>query len=140
MSKQASQSVILFDGDCGLCNGVVNFVLRHDERGCFRFAPLQSPAGQSFLRRYGLPPEGVNSMVLLENGRFFTRSTAALRLARRLGGVWSLLYCLIIVPLPVRDFVYGLVAKYRYRVFGRSASCTMPTPEHRKRFIEESQP
>ncbi len=140
MSKQASQSVVLFDGDCGLCNGVVNFVLRHDERGRFRFAPLQSPAGQSFLRRYGLPPEGVNSMVLLENGRFFTRSTAALRLARRLGGVWSLLYCLIIVPLPVRDFVYGLVAKYRYRVFGRSASCTMPTPEHRKRFIEESQP
>jgi predicted DCC family thiol-disulfide oxidoreductase YuxK len=135
MSKQP-QSIVLFDGDCGLCNGVVNFVLRHDERGRFRFAPLQSPAGQQLLQSHGLPPEGVNSFLLLENGRLFSRSTAALRLAWRLGGVWSLLYYLVLVPRPLRDAVYALIARYRYRVFGRSNACTMPTPELKRRFVE----
>lgn len=139
MPKQPPQSILLFDGECGLCNGVVNFVLHHDRQKRFRFAPLQSPAGQGLLRRYGLPPEGVNSMVLLENGALFTRSTAALRLARRLGGLLSLLYCLMIVPRPLRDVVYRLIAKFRYQVFGRSNACMMPSPEQRARFIEESQ-
>ena len=136
MPKQEPQSIVLFDGDCGLCNGVVNFVLRHDERGRFRFAPLQSPAGQSLLRRHGLPPEGVNSFILLENGMVFSRSTAALRLARRLGGVWSVFYYLVLVPRPLRDAVYALIARYRYRVFGRSDACTIPTPELKRRFVE----
>jgi predicted DCC family thiol-disulfide oxidoreductase YuxK len=139
MQKQLSQSIVLFDGDCGLCNGVVKFVLRHDGRGRFRFAPLQSPAGQSLLQRHGLPPEGVNSFLLLESGRMFSRSTAALRLARRLGGVWSMFYYLVLVPRPLRDAVYALIAKYRYRLFGRSDACTMPTPEQKRRFLEEPQ-
>ncbi|HEX8235046.1 MAG TPA: thiol-disulfide oxidoreductase DCC family protein [Abditibacteriaceae bacterium] len=139
MTKQPLQSVILFDGDCGLCNGVVNFVLRHDERGRFRFAPLQSPAGQRLLQSHGLPPEGVNSFLLLEHGKLFSRSTAALRLARRLGGVWALFYCLMLVPRPLRDAVYGLIARYRYRVFGHSDACMIPTSEQKRRFVEEPQ-
>jgi predicted DCC family thiol-disulfide oxidoreductase YuxK len=139
MPKPTAQSIVLFDGDCGLCNGVVNFVLRHDERGRFRFAPLQSPAGQRLLQSHGLPPEGVNSFLLLENGKLFSRSTASLRLARRLGGVWSLFYYLTLIPRPLRDAVYALIARYRYRVFGHSDACTMPTPELKRRLVEGTQ-
>jgi predicted DCC family thiol-disulfide oxidoreductase YuxK len=138
MSKRTPQSIILYDGDCGLCNGVVNFVLRHDERARFRFAPLQSPAGQRLLQSHGLPPEGVNSFLLVEHGHLWSRSTAALRIARRMSGPWPTLFLLMAVPRPLRDAVYNFIAVNRYKWFGKRDACDLPTPQLRQRFVEGS--
>lgn len=138
MNAKPEYSIILFDGVCNLCNGVVQFILRHDKAGRFKFAALQSDTGQRILRQHGLPPEGVNSFLLLENGRLFSRSTAALRLARRLGGFYSLAYLLMLVPQPLRDFVYKMVATNRYRFFGQRESCAIPTPDRKERFLDNS--
>ena len=138
MRANTEYSIILFDGVCNLCNGTVQFILRHDKATRFKFAALQSEFGQKILRENGLPTEDLNSFVLLENGRVFTRSTAALRVARRLGRVYSLAYFLMIVPQPLRDLVYKAVANNRYRLFGRRESCAMPTPDTKERFLEET--
>lgn len=129
-------AVVLFDGVCNLCSASVRFVLRRDPAGRFRFASLQSEAGRELLRRHGLDPDDLHSVVLVEDGRAYTRSDAALRIARGLGGGWPLLGALRAVPRPVRDRVYGLVAANRYRWFGKQDSCMLPTPELRERFLE----
>jgi predicted DCC family thiol-disulfide oxidoreductase YuxK len=129
-------NLLLFDGVCNLCNGVVQSVIRHDRAGRFRFAALQSEAGQAVLQQLGLPTEQFDSFVYVTEGRLFTESTAALRVARDLGGVWQLLYALIIVPRPIRDAVYRWVARNRYWFFGKQESCMMPTPELRARFLD----
>jgi predicted DCC family thiol-disulfide oxidoreductase YuxK len=127
--------LLLFDGVCNLCNGVVQFVIRHDRAGRFRFAALQSEPGQAMLRQFGLSTQQFDSFVYVKDGQFFTESTAALRVARDLGGAWRLLYGFIIVPRPLRDAVYRWVARNRYRFFGRQESCMIPTPELRARFL-----
>lgn len=127
--------IILFDGVCNFCDASVNFVIRHDPSAFFRFAPLQSPAGQEILKKLGLSTTDLDTMVLVEDERFFTRSTAALRIARRLSGLWPLLFAFMIVPRILRDGVYGLIAKYRYRWWGKKDSCLVPTAELRERFL-----
>ncbi|HEX2190955.1 MAG TPA: thiol-disulfide oxidoreductase DCC family protein [Longimicrobiaceae bacterium] len=129
-------SVVLFDGVCNLCNASVQFILRRDPAGRFRFASLQSDAGRELLLRHGLDPDDLFSVVLVEGGRAYTRSDAALRVARGLGGGWRLLAALHVVPRPVRDGVYGLVAARRYRWFGKRDACMLPTPDLRERFLE----
>lgn len=126
---------MLFDGVCNLCNASVQFVIRHDREGRFRFTALQSAAGQEVLRQHGLSGETFDSFIYLRHGVLYQRSMAALYLLRDLGGVWTLLYAFIIVPRPLRDAVYDLVAKYRYRWFGRRESCMVPTAELRGRFL-----
>lgn len=130
--------VLLYDGVCNLCNGIVRFTVRFDSTGVFRFAPLQSPVGRTLLERRGLPTDDFDSFVLVEGDDHYTKSTAALRVVRRLDGPFPLLYPLVYLPRGLRDRVYDLVADYRYRVFGRTEECQVPEPEIRERFVERS--
>lgn len=130
-----NSNVLLFDGVCNLCNGVVQFVIRHDAAGRFRFAALQSDAGQTLLRQFGLSTTQFDSFVYVKDGQFYTESTAALHVARDMGGAMSLLWGLMIFPRFIRDAVYRWVARNRYRFFGRQESCMIPTPELKSRFL-----
>ena len=130
--------VLLFDGVCNLCNGFVRFTVKFDAEGTFRFAPLQSPVGQEILDRHDMDTEEFDSVVLVEAEGVSTHSTAALKVMRELDGPWPLLYPLVYLPKVLRDGVYDLVARYRYRVFGRKESCPMPEPEVRERFTERA--
>ncbi len=128
-------AVVLFDGVCNLCNASVTFVIDHDPRGYFRFSPLESSAEHLLLQgvvRENLP----DSIVLLEASGYYTQSDAALRIARRLSGAWPLLYALIVVPRPLRNHIYAWIARHRYKWFGRTDACRVPTPELRERFLE----
>lgn len=128
--------LVLFDGVCGLCTRTVRFVIDRDPRGRFRFAALQSPLGRRVLERAGLPVADFATFVLLDEAGLHTRSTAALRVARRLSGPWRLLAAGLWVPRPIRDVVYDWVARRRYRLFGRLEACPIPPPEIRDRFVE----
>jgi predicted DCC family thiol-disulfide oxidoreductase YuxK len=128
--------VILFDGVCNLCNGFVQFVIERDPGARFQFGALQSEASQRLLAAAGYSsPETLDTVVLLEDGRVFTRSTAALHVVRRLSFPWPLAYGLIVIPTPLRDAIYDLVARRRYRWFGRREQCMMPTPDTQRRFL-----
>jgi predicted DCC family thiol-disulfide oxidoreductase YuxK len=128
--------VIVFDGVCNLCNTLVQFVIARDPKGRFQFAPMQSESGRRVLRESGAAEPYPDSIVLVESRQIYVRSTAALRIARQLGSPWSLAYGLIVVPRPVRDWVYTLVANHRYKWFGRRQTCMVPTPDVRARFLE----
>jgi predicted DCC family thiol-disulfide oxidoreductase YuxK len=130
--------VVLFDGECQFCNRSVQFILRRDPAGYFRFAPKQSPVAERLLRKAGQEREQMpESIVLLEGDRVFLRSTAALRIARRLNGFWPLLSLFLIVPAFLRDAVYNGIARNRYRFMGKRESCMLPSPEIRERFLSE---
>jgi predicted DCC family thiol-disulfide oxidoreductase YuxK len=128
--------VILFDGVCNLCNGFVQFVIARDPAGRFRFGPLQSAAAQRLIATSQIGEHGPDSVVLVEDGRVWTRSTAALRVVRHLHRPWPIAYGFIVVPRPLRDWVYDTVARNRYRWFGRRDVCMVPTPDLRKRFLD----
>ena len=115
--------VILFDEICNLCDSTVSFVKKRDRNGKFRFIPLQSPIGQDMLTISGLSGSGNNSVVYIEDCQPYLRSTAGLRILKELGWPWRIFYVFIIVPKPIRDFVYNLIAKYRYRWFGTNEVC-----------------
>ncbi|HVG45738.1 MAG TPA: thiol-disulfide oxidoreductase DCC family protein [Longimicrobium sp.] len=127
--------VVLYDGTCGLCDRSVQLILRHDRRGRFRFAALQSDVGRALLARHGLPVDALDTVVLVEDGHAWVKSAAALRIARGMDAPWPALRALGIVPRPVRDFFYDRVAKSRYRIFGRVDACMLPPPEMRARFL-----
>lgn len=128
------ERIVLFDGICEFCNGAVNFIIARDKAKRFKFAPLQSEIGTRLRAEHGIGDD-VDSIVLIEEGRAFLHSDAALRIARGLGGPWSLLYVLMIVPDFIRDAAYKLFASYRYKLFGKKDTCMMPTPEIRERFL-----
>lgn len=128
--------LVLFDGVCNFCNGSVNFIIKRDPRAIFRFAALQSEAGRKMLEECGVSPDGIESVVLIEDGRLFEASTASLRIAKRLGAPWSWTYALILIPKFVRDGLYKLFARNRYRLFGQKDACMMPTAEVRARFLD----
>jgi predicted DCC family thiol-disulfide oxidoreductase YuxK len=125
--------IILFDGVCNLCNGAVQFVIKHDKKKKFLFGSLQGRAGQAYLRSFNLD---FTSFVLVEEDKAYTRSTAALRTAKHLGGVWKFMYVFIIVPRFIRDAIYNWIAKNRYKWFGKKDACMVPTQELRARFLE----
>ncbi|WP_010269138.1 thiol-disulfide oxidoreductase DCC family protein [Paenibacillus senegalensis] len=129
-----NQAVILFDGVCNFCNSSVQFIIQRDRSGYFRFASLQSNEAQMLLSEQKKVPS-LDSIVLLENGRMFTESTAVLRIARKLDGLWKAAALFLIVPKPLRDIVYRIVARNRYRWFGRQSACMIPTPEQSRRFL-----
>lgn len=129
------QPIILFDGICNLCNRVVRFVIRRDKKKEIQFAALQSEAGQGLLQKYHLPVTAMESFVFIENGKVYSRSSAALKVCRHLRGLWPLCYGFIIVPEFIRDAVYNWVAKNRYKWFGVRAECMIPTPEIKARFL-----
>lgn len=127
--------IIFFDGFCNLCNGAVQFTIERDKKNIFRFASLQSNYANERLTPFHIQPEQGNSIVLLEDGKVYQRSTAALRVARRLNGFWPLLYGFIIIPRFIRDAVYDYIAKNRYRWFGKKETCWVPTPALKEKFL-----
>lgn len=126
--------IVLFDGVCNLCNGAVRFIIDRDPAGRFRFASLQSSAARAVLGASAVEDPLPDSIVLVASGRVTTRSTAILRIARGLKFPWPLLYAFIVIPRRLRDAVYDVVARNRYRWFGRREVCMVPTPELRERF------
>ena len=132
-------ALVLFDGVCNLCNGAVNFIIDRDPEGYFRFAPLQSEVAQSYLEDPQLGQE-LGTIVLVEADETYVRSTAALRIARRLRGPWRLLALALLVPRPLRDAVYSWIAANRYDWFGTQDQCRVPTPELKSRFLDYDPP
>jgi predicted DCC family thiol-disulfide oxidoreductase YuxK len=128
--------VLLFDGVCNLCNGIVQFIMKHDHKERFFFASLQSDAGQKLLKKFALPTNNFNSFLYVKGARFYTKSTAALYAAKDLGGLWQLLFAGMIFPTFLRDLLYDTIAKNRYKLFGKRDACMMPTPDLKKRFLE----
>lgn len=128
-------AIILFDGVCNFCSGSVKFIIKRDPAAYFKFASLQSDIGEQLTEEYNVNKE-VDSIVLIENHRYYTESTAALRIAKRLKGGWRLFYVLKIIPKFLRDKPYKFVAKNRYKWFGKKDACMIPTPDIRKRFLE----
>jgi predicted DCC family thiol-disulfide oxidoreductase YuxK len=134
--------IVIFDGVCNFCNASVNFIIRNDPREEFLFAPNQSPAGREILERLGLPIGEVGTVYLVEGDRASARTTAALRIARRLRFPWNLAFALILIPRPLRDAAYDWFARRRYRWFGKAERCRVPTERERARFLsgERSDP
>ncbi len=128
--------VLLFDGVCNFCNSVVNFIIRHDKTGNIRFASLQSPAGKGLLAEGLRAKEEQDSFVLIHSGRIYTRSSAALQVARLLRFPWCISYIFIVIPSSLRDGAYNLIARNRYRWFGKRASCTLPPFDVKGRFLD----
>lgn len=136
MSNTLGPAIIVFDGLCNLCTASVQFILRHERKPHFRFASMQSKAGAALLEASGLASGDVDTFVLIEDGRAYVRSDAALRVARHLSAPWSLAAALAIIPRPIRDWAYRIIARNRYQWFGRRAACMVPSPEVRARFLE----
>ena len=130
-----SGPILLFDGVCNLCNGLVKFIIRRDRGAKIRFAPLQSPAGQSLLKISGLAANEIDSVVYMSGDKRFLKSSAVLHLLKELGGGWRLFYVFIIIPKFIRDFFYNIIARMRYKVFGKTESCMVPTPDIKERFL-----
>ena len=128
-------SVVLFDGVCNLCNGIVRFIIERDPHGRVQFAPLQSKAATSLLAQH--PDHAVlpDSVVLVDDGELYVKSTAALRVARRLRFPWPLFWIFIVVPRPLRDLIYDFIARHRYGWFGKRDTCMVPTKEVMDRFL-----
>ena len=127
------QRVIFFDGVCGLCNAWVNFILKRDRAGIFSFAPLQGDYAKE------MEPEAsknLNTMIYHASGQRYYRTGAILRILRDLGGIWYLAWIFWFIPFFMRDFFYGLIARNRYRIFGKKENCRIPTPEEKVRFLD----
>lgn len=136
MAPATQHPVILFDGVCNLCNASVQLVIRHDPKHHFRFASLQSEFGQKVLADYNLPIQEFGSFILLEDGKVYTKSTAALRITKKLNAAWPMLYGFIIVPPFIRNAVYDFVSRNRYKWFGKKEACWVPTPALKQLFID----
>lgn len=133
---QITKPIIFFDGVCNLCNSSVNFIIDRDEKNIFKFTPLQSKVASDVLPELGIDPNQLESFVLKIGNRAYRRSRAALEIARRMRRGWPLFYVFIIIPGPIRDMVYNLVARNRYRWFGKRDECRIPTPELKARFLD----
>lgn len=130
------QRIVFFDGVCNLCQRSVQFILSHDPKAIFSFASLQGEVAKKILSSHQLDAEKMNSLVLLENGHVYIRSTAALRVAKQLSGIWPIFYVFIIVPPFIRDAVYDWIARNRYRWFGKQETCWLPRTEWKDRFLD----
>jgi len=135
-AAEAERPVILFDGVCNLCTASVRFVIARDRRKLFRFASLQSPVAERLLGKEPGPGDGLDSVILVVEGRIHRRSTAALLTARRLDGLWPLLAIFLVVPRPLRDAVYDWIGARRYRWFGKREVCWLPADDLSERFLE----
>lgn len=130
-----SRKVILFDGVCNLCNGAVIFIIKRDNYDVFRFAALQSEPGRKLVAELRIDTSKTDSIILVDGDSYYTKSSAALSIARHLSGGYPLLYAFIILPRFIRDPLYELIANNRYRWFGKKESCMIPTPELKAKFL-----
>lgn len=131
---------ILFDGVCNFCNASINFIIDRDSKGIFKFAALQSEIGQELLNKFGLKTSDsesrtFESIVAIEGDKVYQKSDAALEIARRMDGIWKISYVFKVIPAFFRNPIYDLVARNRYRIFGRTDACRIPTPELKARFL-----
>jgi predicted DCC family thiol-disulfide oxidoreductase YuxK len=129
------KNIVLFDGVCNLCNGLVRFLIKRDREAIFKFTSLQSEVGQQWLIKFGLAKNEFESFVLIRGDKYYVKSDAALKMLVQLGGFWKTFYVFKLIPRPVRDFIYDRIAKSRYRIFGRRDVCMIPTPELQERFL-----
>ena len=129
--------IILFDGVCNFCNTSINFIIRQDKKKVFRFAALQSGAGKEFLEKYNLPKDYLESFILIDKGKVYKSSTAGLRMYNKLPWYWKWLQVFWIVPKFIRDGVYNVIAKNRYKWFGKKEECMIPNEDVKNRFIQE---
>lgn len=128
--------LILFDGVCNLCNSSVQFIIKNDPNAIFHFASLQSEIGQNILKQHQLPTDDFDSFIYIENDIVFQKSTAALKVLKTLGGKWKLAYFFIIFPAFIRDGIYQLIAKNRYKIWGKQESCWLPNASLNNRFLK----
>ena len=136
MEPHTPRPVLFFDGVCNLCNSSVQFVIRHDKKKRFLFAQLQSPKGAEALSKANNAGAGSGSVILFHNDVYYTRSSAVLYTARLLGGIWQLAFIFIIIPPVIRDAAYNVIALNRYRWFGHSDACMVPSAELKERFLD----
>jgi len=141
LSQTEPNPIVLYDGVCGLCNRLVQFLLKHDRRDCFRFASLQSEFASVLLKRHSLDPHDFDTVYVVKdfgqpNESLLARSDAILYMLDQLGGVWKLARIGRALPKSLRDAVYKIVARNRYHVFGKHESCMLPEPKHRARFLD----
>lgn len=128
--------IVLFDGVCNLCNSTVQFIIKRDTHNKFKFSSLQSEYGQNFLKERNLDSSDFKSIILYEpEVAYYTKSTAALKIAQNLGFPYNLLSVFLMIPSFIRDWIYSLISKYRYHLFGKKDSCMVPTPENKRKFI-----
>lgn len=134
MGRLDFDMIILFDGVCNFCDKSVQFIIKRDPMARFKFASLQSDAGKDLLKLFNVPKD-INSIVLIKNNKAYFKSSAVLNVCKNLKRGWKFLYLLMIVPRPFRDFLYEIMAKNRYKWFGKTESCMIPSPDIRKRFL-----
>ena len=131
----AAHPIILFDGVCNYCNSILNYIIKHDHKKRFRYAHLQSKAGQDLLEQYGFPRDMLDTVVLIENGNAYIKTDVTARVAPHLSGIAKLGVVLRIIPRAVRDFGYDIISRNRYKWWGKQDTCIMPTPDVRERFL-----
>lgn len=129
-----SGGIILFDGSCNFCSTSVQFIVKRDPGAYYQFAALQSEAGRRLLTAYKVP-EDTDSLILIDNNRYYMKSSAALRICKHLNGGWKMFSLFLVIPRPLRDTLYDLIAKNRYKWFGRKKACPLPSPEMKNRFL-----
>jgi len=130
-----NKGIVLFDGYCNLCSWSVQFIIKRHKKDYFRFASLQSPTGNQLTDKYKIPSDNTESVVLIENESVYFKSTAALRIAKKLTGLWPLSYCFIIVPIFIRDYIYSVIAKNRFKWFGKRTECYLPEKDKQELFL-----
>lgn len=131
----SDNSIVLFDGVCNFCNYWVNFAIRRDKGKKLRFTPLQGETAKQLLPQFDLHTTSLSSVIFIDDEKIYTQSSAALRIAKYLDGGWKLFYGLIIIPKFIRDFFYNIIARNRYKWFGKKDTCMIPTPEIKERFL-----
>ena len=136
MPEPIDNSIILFDGVCKFCHASVQFVIKRDPNKRFRFCPLQSPKGQQLAQDHQIENPDLTSMILLENDKVYKKSSAALRISRKLANPWPALYVFIIVPSFLRDAAYDFIGKHRYQWFGKFDQCIIPDDQTKERFLD----
>jgi predicted DCC family thiol-disulfide oxidoreductase YuxK len=130
------KGIILFDGECNFCDHSVQFIIKHDKKGYYQFASLQSEIGKRLLQEHHIP-ENIDSLILIENKKGYWESSAVLRISKHLSGFWKVGYVFLLVPRPFRNPFYRFIARNRYKWFGKKEECMLPSPEIRNRFLKD---
>lgn len=131
----SEKTILLFDGVCNLCNRTVQFVIKRDKKANVKFASLHSEVGKQIMQQYHIPSEYIDSIIFFENKKVYYKSTAALRLSKKMDGLWPVIYVFIIIPAFIRNFVYDFIARNRIKWFGKADTCWVMTPELKNRFL-----
>ena len=137
MFKQEADSrhIVIFDGVCNFCNGAVNFIIKRDPEERFAFTPMQSELGKELVAKYQITNVGYDTFLLIKDNQCYIWTDAAIEIAKDLTGFWHLSYVFKVVPRPIRDYFYRVFARNRYRLFGRSLVCMVPTENVKGRFV-----